>query len=159
MQIRRFSARDAVEMEIIFRRAVREIAPAHYTNQQIAVWTDLCPSPDRFIGMMTDGRIGFVAVSPNDEVVAFGDLERDGHIVFLYALPDVAGTGVMAKLYTAIEEEARQQGIGKLYCEASEGAKSFLSRQGFSVLERRDIELSGVAIHNYAVEKRLRPLP
>ena len=28
-------------------------------------------------------------------------------------------------------------------------------RHGFTTLQRRDLEVEGVAIHNYAVEKRL----
>jgi len=68
----------------------------------------------------------------------------------------VAGTGVVASLYGELENAANAQNIGKLYSEASELAKSFLLKQGFSVVERRDFEINGVPIHNYAVEKRLR---
>jgi len=62
----------------------------------------------------------------------------------------------VSELYDALEAEAKKQKIGKRYSEASELAKSFLLKKGFSVVERRDFEISGVPIHNYAVEKRLR---
>lgn len=154
--IRPFRDEDAAMMSEIYRRAVKKLGPKGYGPEQVAVWASLQPAPARFAEVMNDGRYCLVAVNDSDQVVAFGDIERDGHIGFLYAAPDVAGTGVAAQLYTALEAEARKQDIGKLYSEASELAKSFLLKQGFSVVERRDFEVNGVPIHNYAVEKRLR---
>ncbi|CAM3297614.1 GNAT family N-acetyltransferase [Thalassospira profundimaris] len=154
--IRPFADSDAKALVEIYRHSVTEIGPNAYNPEQVAVWAKLLPTPERFIEIMTDGRFSLVAVDNNDQVVAFGDVEADGHIGFLYALPDFAGKGIVTKLYDALEAHARKQDIGKLYSEASEFAKSFLLKQGFSVVERRDFEVAGVPIHNYAVEKRLR---
>ena len=154
--IRPFKNSDAPALIEIFNRAVNELASGAYGPHQIAIWTNLCLTPDQWIAAMTDGRTTFIAVDENDQPVAFTDVESDGHIRFLYASPDIAGTGVVTKLYESLEAEAIKQGIGKLYSEASELAKSFMLKQGFSVVERRDFELCGVPIHNYAVEKRLR---
>ena len=41
------------------------------------------------------------------------------------------------------------------FTEASEPARSFFARQGFTIRHRRDFELAGVPIHNYAMEKHL----
>ena len=154
--IRPFKDSYAPALIEVFKRAVNELAKGAYGPDQVAVWTNLCLTPDQLIQTMTDGRKTFIAVDENDQPVAFTDMESDGYIRFLYASPDIAGTGAVAKLYAALEAEAIKQGIGKLYSEASELAKSFMLKQGFSVVERRDFELSGVPIHNYAVEKRLR---
>ena len=154
--LRSFTDSDADALVEIYRRAVTEIGPRAYNPEQVAVWAKLLPSAERFAEIMNDGRVALVAVDANDRVVAFGDVEADGHIGFLYVLPDVAGTGVAKTLYDVLEAKAREQDIGKLYSEASELAKSFLLKQDFSVVERRDFEVSGVPIHNYAVEKRLR---
>jgi putative acetyltransferase len=54
-----------------------------------------------------------------------------------------------------LEAEAQQRGLTRLYSEASEAARRFFLKQGFTVTARRDFAVSGVAIHNYAVQKRL----
>ncbi|MEQ9348437.1 MAG: GNAT family N-acetyltransferase [Thalassospira sp.] len=154
--IRPFRDSDAPVMVEIFRRAVNELGSLAYGPEQVAVWASLQPTPERFAELMKDGRCCLVAVDHDDQVVAFTDVEKDGHIGFLYALPDIAGRGIVSELYDALEAEAKTQNIGKLYSEASEQAKSFLLKKGFSVVERRDFEVAGVPIHNYAVEKRLR---
>ena len=156
INIRPFQNSDADALVEIYKRAVENIGPKAYNPEQVAVWANLLPNAERFAEIMNDGRVALVAVDADDRVVAFTDVEADGHIGFLYALPDVAGKGVAKMLYEALETKAREQDIGKLYSEASELAKSFLLKHGFSVVERRDFEVAGVPIHNYAVEKRLR---
>ena len=154
--IRTFMPDDAPQMRVIYRRAVTELGVLRYSPEQVAVWADLAPTADRLTDMMGDGRTGFVAVNTNDKVLAFGDLESDGHIEFLYADPDVARTGVAAMLYDAIEAKATADNLTRLYVEASELAKSFLLKRGFTVIQRRDFEVADVPIHNYAMEKNLR---
>ena len=154
--IRAFKNEDADMLARIYKRAVEEIGPHGYTPDQVTVWANLAPSAERFVDIMTDGRTALVAVDDKNRAVAFGDVEADGHIGFLYALPDVAGTNVTRLLYDALETKARENDIATLYCEASELAKSFLLRHGFEVVTRRDFEVAGVTIHNYAVRKHLR---
>ena len=71
------------------------------------------------------------------------------------ARPEAAGTGVAAALYDRLERTARERGMKRLHAEASEAARRFFLRKGFSVVNRRAFEISGVPIHNYAVEKWL----
>jgi putative acetyltransferase len=88
-------------------------------------------------------------------VVAFTDLEPDGHIDRLFCAPEAAGRGVASRLYDAIETAAREQGLERLFTEASELARRFFERKGFTVLERQDMILRGVPIHNYRMAKAL----
>ena len=84
-----------------------------------------------------------------------GGLEPDGHIDRLYSAPEAAGRGVASRLYDATEAAARAQGISRLFTEASELARRFFERKGFTVLERQDNILHGVPIHNYRMAKTL----
>ncbi|KEO53743.1 acetyltransferase [Thalassospira permensis NBRC 106175] len=156
--IRPYRATDASVLTEIYTRSVTELGSRAYNPDQVGIWASLAPTAERFAELMDDGRLRLIAVDANDRAVAFCDLEADGHIHFLYALPDIAGTGAVTTLYDALEKAARDRNIAKLYSEASELAKGFLLKQGFHVVERRDFEVAGVPIHNYAVEKRLRPV-
>ena len=82
-------------------------------------------------------------------MVAFIDLQRDGHIDRLFCAPEAVGRGVASRLYDAIETAARAQGIGRLFTEASELARRSFERKGFTVLERQEMILRGMPIHNY----------
>jgi putative acetyltransferase len=99
-----------------------------------------------------------VAEDETGVLLAFGDLEADGHIDFLYAAPQAAGTGIVSVLFDALEVAARAQGAARLYTEASEAARRFFLKKDFTLLHRRDFKVGEVSMHNYAMEKQLRRL-
>lgn len=152
--VRDYRSEDAEALSLLYARSVGARATADYSPAQIEVWAGLAPSAARLEALMADGRRRFVALQAQGPV-GFVDLESDGHIHFLYKAPE-AEAGVAARLLSAAEALAVSAKAPRLYAEASEPARRFFERHGFVVVERRDFEVEGVAIHNYAVEK---PLP
>lgn len=159
MKIRAYAAADATALANLFRRSIEEIGSRDYAAPQVAAWAARVPTAERLHALAADGRTRLVAVDEADRPLAFVDLEPDGHIDFLYAAPEAAGTGVVAALYGALERGACDRKIARLYAEASEAARRFFLKQGFVVTARREFEIAGVPIHNYAVEKILVDVP
>ena len=155
MSIRPYRDGDAASLAIVFERAVRTIAARDYSSAQIAAWIGTEPREARFREKMADGRRCWVATDEDDRVVAFVDLETNGHIDFLFADPGVAGRGVTTALLDVLEQAARKDGVSRLWVEASEPARRFFLKRSYSVLRRRDFEIGGVPIHNYAMERWL----
>lgn len=91
--------------------------------------------------------------------VAYALLEPDGHLDMLYCASAHAGRGLAARLLSHADEQARSIGVTRLYTEASELARKPFERAGYTVIERRDFELRGIPIHNYAMEKVLAQKP
>lgn len=155
MKVRPYDQRDAAPLADLYVRSVEALGPQEYSERQVDAWAALAPSAAHLDALMADGRARFVAVDCADRPIAFADLEPDGHIHFLYCAPEAAGTGAASAVYAALETAARGDGMGRLYAEASEGARRFFIGKGFAVTSKREFEISGVAIHNYAVEKPL----
>lgn len=155
MNIRLYRPGDACPIAALFVRSVEQLGPRDYSPQQVEAWASRAPSAERVHARATDGRTTLVAVDDTDRPIAFGDLESDGHIDFLYCAPEAAGTGVTSALYDELERIARERGITRLYSEASEAARRFFLKKSFLVRARRQLELDGVPIHNFAVEKTL----
>lgn len=153
--IRPFRDGDAPHLSRLYRRSVEGLGARDYSADQVRVWASLAPDPARMRAMALDGRVRLVAVDGADLPVGYADLEPDGHLDHLYCAPEAKGTGAAASLCEALERIARERGMTRLYSEASEAARRFFLRRGFAVLRRRDLEIDGVAIHNYAVEKVL----
>lgn len=146
---------DAPQLAEVFFRSVREVAVSDYSADQVEVWAPGVREPAYFEDYATDGRQLYIAEDAADRVVGYVDLEADGHIDHLYCHPDVAGRGVATMLYLALEGEAREAGVQRLFVEASEPARRFFERHGFGVLGRREVVRQGRALHNYAMEKLL----
>lgn len=153
--IRPYDQRDAADLADVFFRSVRQVALSDYTAAQVGAWAPECPTGEQMNEAASDGRLTLVAASEHDRVVAYIDLERDGHIDHLFCAPEAAGHGIASRLYEAVETAARKQGIRRLFTEASELARRVFERKGFVVLERQDMVLHGVPIHNYRMAKDL----
>jgi len=159
MSVRPFRPGDEPHLAEIFHSAIHQVASRHYSEAQVNAWAPQVPAAERFSARAADGRTIIVATDDSDRPLAYGDLEPDGHIDHLFCRPEVAGTGLAAAVYSELEAQAVQRGIGRLYVEASEPAQRFFLKHGFMVIERNDFELSGVPIHNFRMQKRLQAVP
>ena len=154
--IRAYEPRDAADLAGVFVRSVRQVALSDYTPAQVRAWAPEPRTAEWAHGEASDGRLVLVAVNADDRAVAYIDLEPDGHIDRVFCAPEAAGQGIASRLYDAVEAAAREQGIRSLYTEASELARRLFERKGFTVRERQDLVIRGVAIHNYRMVKTLK---
>lgn len=159
MRVRAFQAGDAERLGIIFYRSVREAARRAYSREQVEAWAVAVPAAGFYEARARDGRLLLVTVDGRDGPVAYGDLERNGHIDHLFCHPDAVGTGAASMLYDRLEVEARAWSVQRLFVEASELARPFFEHKGFTMLQRHDFVMRGVPIHHYWMEKLLGGKP
>lgn len=155
VRIRPYEPGDAAALAELFQRSVRGLGPRDYAPAQVEAWAARGGTAEQAHARCTDGRTVLVAADLEGRPVGFVDLEADGHIDMLFCAPEAAGKGVAPALYSRLEAIARERGLRRLYTEASEAARRFFLRQGFAVAKRRDFEIGGVPIHNFAMEKTL----
>ena len=109
---------------------------------------------------LAGGDTIIVAVNAEDNPVAYALVEKGNEngsrLDMLYCHPDHTRRGLADELLARAEAHARGEGDDRLFTEASELARPAFERAEYDVLHRRDFEIAGVAIHNYAMEKRLR---
>ena len=154
--LRPYRPADAAALTELYVRSVRRYGPRAYTPEQVDAWAATADIA-RTAARCSDGRVVVVAQDEAGTVLGFADLETDGHLDMLYVAPDAEGLRIGTLLYTAIETQARDLGLQRLFVEASELARPLFERQGFTLLARHDLVLAGVDIHNYRMEKRLLP--
>ena len=135
--------------------AIRSVGSHGYNPAQVEAWENRHPGPERFLTRHANGAMIFVACDVQDAPVAYALLEPDGHLDMLYCHPDHTRKGFANELLAQAEMVAQAEGIARLYTEASELARAAFERAGYAVEHRRDFEVDGVPIHNYAMEKML----
>lgn len=153
--IRPYEPADAGALSQLRWDSVRGIGARAYSAEQIQSWL---PAPEpiaKVRGHFEDGRQAWIAAGPAGSLCGAVDLEADGHIDYLYVSPSAAGRGIGRALVEHAVAQARSQNVSRLYTEASELARPVFVRCGFAVTHRRDFDLRGVSIHNYAMERDL----
>lgn len=154
--IRRFTPGDAPDLAVLNAASISQIGSRYYSPEQIIAWSGRSPAPDDLVQRAALGAIILISSAPSCTATAYALLDPDGHLDHLYCHPDHVRQGHASALLEAAEVEAMHLDLDRLYTEASEAARPVFERAGYHVMHRRDFEISGVAIHNYAMEKRIR---
>lgn len=142
-------------VEAVMLASIRTIGLRGYSPEQIGAWAGRAED-FRVQPRVEAGAIVLAASEGDGPPVAYALIEPDGHFDHLYCHPDHVGHGLGTRLITAVEELARSWGLDRLFTEASELARPVFARAGYIELHRRDLDLDGVAIHNFAMEKRIK---
>lgn len=153
MNITCYRPEQARELASLFHRAVHAVDPSVYTPAQQEAWAPTPPDYD-FWQQRLDHKRPWL-ISDDGRLAGFIELDPDGHIDCLYVDPDYQRRGVAGLLYEHLETQARAQGIGRLYVEASLIARPFFEYRGFRVLCRNELRRNGQGLVNFSMEKRL----
>jgi putative acetyltransferase len=153
--LRPYVAEDAPHLARLYFESARTLGARRYTPEQVEAWAPEPADPAVVHRRASDGRLTLVACTADGRVLAYGDLEPDGHIAHLYAHPRASGSGVAGAVLRGLIDAAAQRGYADLHVEASELARGLFERTGFRLVRRRDFEIRGIAIHNYAMALRL----
>ena len=153
--IRPYRDDDAEALSDIAIAAIRVVGAHGYSPAQVEVWAARHPGAAMYRARVAKGHVIFVAVDAADRPVAYALLEPDGHLDRLYNHPAHTRQGVALRLLFAAEKHAKAEELTRLYTEASELARPVFERAGYAVTQRRDFEIDGVPIHNFAMEKVL----
>lgn len=157
--LRQFREADASALAEITLAAIERIGATAYSPAQVSAWAARHPRAERFVERSANGADIFVAADADDNAVAYSVLEaaeaNSGHLDMLYCHPNHTRIGLAERLLEAAEECARGQNMTRLFTEASELARPVFERCGYKLLHRRDLEIEGTPIHNFAMEKHL----
>jgi len=153
--IRAYQDGDAEALAEVIKSAIERIGPRHYSADQVAAWSARHPDAGRFRERAANGDKLIIAADQRNHPVAYAILEDDGHLDHLYCHPEHTRQGIAERLLSEAEEIARSIGAQRLYTEASELARAVFERAGYVVRHRREFEIDGVSIHNFAMEKLL----
>ncbi len=146
-------------VEAVMLASIHTLGLRGYSPEQISAWAGRAENI-KVSPRVEAGATVLIACESGGPPVAYALIERDGHFDHLYCHPDHAGNGLGIRLIEAVETLASAWGVDRLFTEASELARPVFARAGYTELHRRVLEIAQggkrVAIHNFAMEKRIR---
>jgi putative acetyltransferase len=153
MQIRPLRPTDIGALIEVFRASVRSVARRDYSEAQVRAW-----APDEIDAetwaRRYDTRLAWVS-EIDWQVVGFIELEARGHLDMMYVHPGHQRGGVATALLAHLEAEACEQGLERLFTEASLSARPFFERRGFVLIAPQTVIVRGQSFVNFRMEKRL----
>ena len=137
----------------IFRASIEELAMDDYSEAQQEAWASAADDLEDFGAKLT-GDLTLVATF-GGAAVGFASLADNTRIDMLYVHPAAAGQGAGAMLIDALEKLAAARGAKELSVDASDTARGFFDKRGFSPKTRNTITLGGEWLANTTMTKPL----
>ena len=119
--LRDFQESDVVDLVALFYASIRHGTHRHYNEAEREAWAPEIPDVDQWRDRL--------------------------HPLVIILAQDNAG--VARKIYHRLETQAEGSGIVRLHCEASHLARSFFTKQGWSVIETQQVETNGLLLTNH----------
>jgi putative acetyltransferase len=137
----------------IFRASIEELTAEDYNEAQQAAWASAADDEEAF-GAKLSGALTLVATF-GGAAVGFASLADNARINMLYVHPAAAGQGAGALLADALEKLATARGTKELTVEASDTARDFFEKRGFTARTRNTITVAGEWLANTTMTKPL----
>ena len=137
----------------IFRASIEELAMDDSSAAQQEVWAATADDEEAF-GARLAGALTLVATL-GGSAIGFAVLADNSRIDMLYVHPAAARQGAATMLYGALEKLAVARGAKELSVDASDTARGFFEKRGFSAWRRNTIMLSGEWLANTSMKKSL----
>ena len=151
--LRPYLPQDAPMLAEIFRDAIEELTADDYTVEQQEAWASAADDEAAFAERL--GKNLTLLATLEGSPVGFGALADNKTVDMLYVHPAVAGQGVGAMLYDALEKLAVARGVSQLTVEASDSAREFFARRGFTAEQRNTISVGNEWLTNTTMKKKL----
>ena len=151
--LRPFLPQDAPLLADIFRAAVEELTEDDYTPSQQEAWAAEADDLEGFAERL--GKHLTLVATMEGSPVGFISLDKPTEIGLFYVHPAVAGRGVGKMLYGAVEKLSASRGTPHLSVEASDTAKEFFERRGFTAEQRNSVSVGNEWLSNTTMKKKL----
>lgn len=153
LHIREYREADAEVLANLFFDSVRQGTRKFYSKEQREAWAPSVPDPDKFTSRLD--KMTVLIAEDETGVVGFMTVDATGYIDLAFVRPDRIGTGVASKIYRRIEKVSKENGQARLFSDASELAKPFFEKHGWTVCRTQQVEHRGVKMTNHRMEKRI----
>lgn len=162
MEVREAAPEDARAVGDAHQRAIAELGPQAYTDEQVDAWRgDREPS-----GYELDLAGRFVVAEKEGIVVGFGTLDPDpgedydppvdAEVTGVYVHPGHAREGVGSALLADLERTAREWNVERVGLHASLNAVPFYEAKGYERVRERPHEFAG-GVEGTVVEMHKHP--
>jgi putative acetyltransferase len=137
----------------IFRAAIEELTAEDYSEAQQEAWAETADDLEAF-GAKLAAELTLVATFAG-AAVGFAALADNTRIDMLYVHPAAAGQGAGGMLVDALEKLAAGRGTKEISVEASDTARGFFEKRGFTATSRNTVFRSGEWLANTTMVKPL----
>lgn len=151
MEIRKYRVEDLEEIVQLFNETIQTVNRKDYSQEQVEVWSN------RYVHLRENSaffeRLYTIVAVEGKQIVGYGNIDETGYLDHLFVHKDFQNQGVATVICDELEMYAKKIGIQKISVHASITAKPFFEKRGYAVKKEQQVEMEGVKLTNYVMEK------
>ena len=155
--IRKARLEDKEQVNQAHVRSIKEVCSRDYSPEQIEKWSSLKYSDD--IWSNTVNKDCCYLIEKDSQIYGFchAKIHNDnrGEIAGLYFTPEILGKGFGRKIFERCLAYLKQFNPEKIFIVGTKTAKGFYETMGFRTLEKKIIQIRGVDVECYHMEREI----
>lgn len=153
IQVRYYQKGDEKFLSKIYYDTIHTVNAKDYTQKQIDAWAPWSSVQDYSGWQEKLAKIKPFVAQIDDVIVGFAEFEPNGHIDCFYVHHEFQGSGIGSALMREIDKKAKDKLIARTYAEVSITARPFFEAKGFQVIKQQTVQIRGVELINFVMEK------
>lgn len=126
-----------------------------YTKEQLDVWAPKSPDLDIWPKTLSNNYT-LVAIEPKkSKIVGFVDMEKIAYLNRIYVHKDFQNRGIAKLLLLAIEKQANELGLTRLFSDVSITAKSAMEKIRYVTDRQKTRDKEGASFIQFVMHKDL----
>lgn len=152
MELRMYRKEDLEEVVQLFYETIRNVNRKDYSKEQVEVWSNRCDHLKENGAFFK--RLYTIVATEGKQIIGYGNIDKTGYLDHLYVHKDFQSQGVATAICDELERYAKEMQAAKICVHASVTAKPFFVKRGYTVEQEQQVELDGVKLTNYKMEKK-----
>jgi putative acetyltransferase len=153
INIRQAISNDLENILQLFRETIEVVNAKDYSPEQVKVWANGAEKKEKWSEKISQQY--FVLAEIGSILVGFGSITIDGYLDFMYVNKNYQNIGVATEIYNELEKFAQTNQLDKITSDVSVTAKPFFGKKGFEVIREQQVDINGIKLTNYKMQKHL----
>jgi putative acetyltransferase len=151
--IRRATPADLEKILLLFRQTIETINAADYNTEQVKAWSAGALKKKKWLQKINEQY--FLVAEQHEDIIGFASITGKGYLDFLFVGKDHQRKNIASDLCTQLELYAARKAISSISSDVSITARPFFEKRGFYLIKKQEVQIDGVALTNYKMEKSL----
>lgn len=154
MSLQPYETKYCQQLYNLFYETVHTINLKDYNKNQLDSWAPLTIDLNTWCQSLLD-NYSLIYLDEANNIIAFGDITKDGYLNRLYVHKDHNGKGIGSLLADQLEAYAKTLGLSEITTHSSITAKPFFEKRGYHLIKEQTVQRNGQQLTNYIMKKTM----
>ena len=154
MNLRQITIKDQLNLKKVYFDSIQSLDDKNYSQEQKRAWSSQAWDNPNFDNTIIKGK-GWL-ISEKGITVAFATRYPNDRIALFYCKGDFQRKGFGSKLLYKLEDEAKKEGLGSIFTEASLISYKLFLKNEWKIIRKEIVTINNIFFERYKMKKIIK---